>query len=140
MADIERIYTVPLSGAYRLGARMRARTAVKILRAFLARHMKAEPGNVKLSAGVNDLMWSHGMHKPPRRLKLKVSKDGEGIVRASLLEEKEVKKKEAAKPVTPVAGMPAEEHAGKKVKEAPPEKPAEKKPAEKKKAAKEGKV
>jgi len=122
MADLERIYTVPLCGAYTRGVRMRARTAVKMLRAFLARHMKAEPENVKLSASLNNIMLSHGMAKPPRKLKLKVSKGGDGIVHASLLEEKKeaaVKaeaKKVAEKPVTPVTGMPAEEHADKKPK------------------------
>jgi len=99
MAELERIYTVPLSGAYAYDMRRRARASVKLLRAFLARHMKAEPENVKLSAGINDLMWSHGMSKPPRRLKLKVSKDAEGIVRAVLLEEKkEAKVAEKPKP------------------------------------------
>jgi len=119
MADVERIYTVPLSGAYNYGQRMRARRAVKILRAFLARHMKVGPESVRLSAAINDLMLSHGMAKPPRRLKLKVSKDSEGMVRAALLEEKKEEKKETKKeagPVSPTAGMPAEEHEGKKPK------------------------
>jgi large subunit ribosomal protein L31e len=135
MAELERIYTVPLSRAYNYSERYRARFAVKILRAFLARHMKVEPESVRLSAGINDLMWTHGMSRPPRKLKLKVSKDSGGMVRAVLLEEKkEEKKKAEAKPVAPVAGMPAEEHAGKKVKEAP----SEKKP-KKEKAVKEEK-
>ncbi len=123
MAELERIYTVPLSRAYNYSERYRVWFAMKLLRAFLARHMKVEPESVRLSAGINDLMWTHGMSRPPRKLKLKVSKDSGGMVRAVLLEEKkEEKKKAETKPVAPVAGMPAEEHAGKKIKEASSEK------------------
>jgi large subunit ribosomal protein L31e len=130
MAELERIYTVPLSRAYNYSERYRVWFAMKLLRAFLARHMKVEPESVRLSAGINDLMWSHGMSRPPRKLKLKVSKDSGGMVRAVLLEEKkEEKKKAETKPVAPVAGMPAEEHAGKKTKEAPLEKTPKKEKA-----------
>ena len=149
MAELERIYTVPLSRAYNYSERYRVWFAMKLLRAFLARHMKVKPESVSISSGINDLMWSHGISRPPRKLKLKVSKDSDGMVRAVLLEEKKEEKKTAetmrgasravsaegaSKPVAPVAGMPAEEHAGKKVKEAP----SEKKP-KKEKAVKEEK-
>ncbi len=99
MADLERIYNVPLSGAYKHNRRFRARRAVHMLRAFLARHMKAEPENVKLSEELNHFMWTHGMQTPPRKVRLKASKGADGIVRADLLEEKKepLKKEEKKK-------------------------------------------
>jgi len=97
MAVIERIYTVPLTGAYRYRRRNRAVRSVALLKEFLARHMRSNVENVRLDAGLNDYLWSHGMTKPPRRVKVKVKKGEDGAVDVYLLEDaKEAKPKAKA--------------------------------------------
>ena len=87
----ERIYTVPLSEAYSAVRGKRARKAVKVLKMFASRHMKVDIDNVKISAGVNSLIWSHGIQKPPRKIKVKMVKDKEDdaeVAKVMLLDEK----------------------------------------------------
>ena len=98
MAENERVYTIPLAKTYEKHARnRRALYAVKFVRAFLARHMKVELEEVKISAGVNHAIFARGIKAPPRRIKLMASKDKEGIVLAQLLEENEPKKEDKKK-------------------------------------------
>jgi large subunit ribosomal protein L31e len=85
--ELERIYTVPLRDAYKTVKVKRTSRAVKILRSFLARHMKTQEERVKLSAEVNSLVWSKGMEKPPRKIKVKAKRDAKGEVSVSLVEE-----------------------------------------------------
>lgn len=108
MAELERIYTVPLSGAYLHNRRFRARRAVQILRAFLARHMKAKPENVRLSQELNSYLLSHGMQAPPRKVRLKVSMGSDAIVRTELLEVKKELKKPVKKEPKPAQKKPEE--------------------------------
>lgn len=86
--EIERVYTVPLGKAYMTVRGRRSRRAVKILKEFLAKHMKTEEERVKLSADVNSLIWGRGAKKPPRRIKVKARRDAKGEVAVSLVEEK----------------------------------------------------
>jgi large subunit ribosomal protein L31e len=126
MADNERIYTIPLGAAYDKTRVRRARRAVKMVRTFLCRHMKAEEGTVRISEKANELLFARGMQKPPRKLKVRVVR-ADGIVKAYLMDEKPVEKKEAKK------GAKKEE----KPKEGPQEKEAPKKEEKKPEAAKE---
>ncbi|HNT60540.1 MAG TPA: 50S ribosomal protein L31e [Candidatus Bilamarchaeaceae archaeon] len=96
MAELERIYTIPLGKAYDLSRVRRAGSAVKIVRSFLARHMKAEKGAVRVSAGINELLWARGIQKPPRKIKVRAVKDA-GRVLATLVDEKPEEKKEVKK-------------------------------------------
>ena len=85
--ELERIYTVPLRDAYKTVKVKRTSRAAKILKSFLARHMRTQQERVKLGAEVNSLIWSKGMEKPPRRIKVKAKRDAKGEVRVSLVEE-----------------------------------------------------
>jgi len=96
MADNERIYTIPLGATYDKTRVRRARNAVKMVRAFLCRHMKAEEGTVRISEKTNELLFARGMQKPPRKVKVRVVR-ADGIVKAYLMDEKPVEKKEAKK-------------------------------------------
>ncbi|MBM3228844.1 hypothetical protein FJZ26_00270 [Candidatus Parvarchaeota archaeon] len=88
MADkLERIYTVNLSKAYSHIRTRRARYAMDLLENFVARHMKAEASDVRISNQLNGLVWSHGMEKPPRKIKIRAVKEGL-VVKAGLVEEK----------------------------------------------------
>jgi large subunit ribosomal protein L31e len=59
--------------------------------------MKTQEERVKLGAEVNSLVWSRGIKKPPRRIKVKAKRDSKGTVSVSLLEEP---KPEPQKPKT----------------------------------------
>ncbi len=74
----ERIYTVPLRRAWLVSRRKRAPKAVRILRNFMVRHMKAE--SVVITNEINEALWSRGIQKPPRRIRVKAAKDKEGVV------------------------------------------------------------
>jgi len=99
MAKLERIYTVPLGDAYETVRNKRTPRAIKILRAFIARHMKSDGARIVLSENLNKHLWVRSIQKPPRRVKVRLIKD-EGVVRAYLPDEKieEPKKKDAPKP------------------------------------------
>ena len=81
----ERIYTVPLRKAYWTGSRLRrANRSVRILREFVERHMK--PEELLIQPEVNEEIWSRGMQKPPRRLRIRATKNADNLVRVYLAE------------------------------------------------------
>ncbi len=139
MADaskLERIYTVPLSKAYDYIRTRRTERAVKLLREFIARHMKVALEGVRISEGVNMLLWRDSIQKPPRKIKVRVVREGE-MARAWLPgEEEEMKKKEdERKKVQEAKKKEAEKKEGAK----PADKKEEKKEIDAKKDAEEKK-
>ncbi len=81
----ERIYTVPLRKAYWTGSRLRrANRSVRILREFVERHMK--PEELLIQPEVNETIWSRGMQKPPRRVRIRATKNADNLVRVYLAE------------------------------------------------------
>jgi large subunit ribosomal protein L31e len=83
---MERIYTIPLRQVFESPKPRRANKAVRVVRYFLAKHMKAT--DVKIDASINEAIWEHNREKPPRKIKVKaVKEDGEDTVTASLVEE-----------------------------------------------------
>ena len=89
---LERTYVIPLRDAYEASRKRRAKKAINIVKRFAERHMKGE--EVKISEGVNKLIWSRGAEKPPRRIKVVMRKDEKGVVEVMLPEEAEEKGKE----------------------------------------------
>lgn len=79
---LERVYTVSLRDVYEASRRRRAKRAINLLREFARRHMKAE--DVRISEGVNQLIWSRGAEKPPRRITVLMKKDKDGVVKVML--------------------------------------------------------
>ncbi len=81
----ERIYTVPLRKAYWTGSRLkRANRSVRILREFVERHMK--PEDLLIQPEVNEIIWSRGIQKPPRRVRIRATKNADNLVRVYLAE------------------------------------------------------
>lgn len=88
----ERIYTIPLRRAWIMPPNKRAPRAVRIIKAFVQRHMKVgeaaveeegeekEGGRIIISNEVNEVIWSRGIGKPPRKLRIRAAKDAEGNV------------------------------------------------------------
>ena len=129
---LERTYTIPLRKGWLKAPRYRrAKKAVNTVKEFLVRHMKSE--DVRLGTNLNLEIWKHGMRNPPSRVKVNVSKDDKGTVRAELFGAPvvEVKKEEKKGVVKKIAekvtgAKPAE--APKVETKAPAVKPVEQKP------------
>ncbi|MBS3074624.1 50S ribosomal protein L31e [Candidatus Pacearchaeota archaeon] len=140
---LERIYIVPLSAKLRPVPRYkRAKKAVKLVREFMARHMKVEErdvSKVKIDKLLNHELWFRGIRKPPVKIKVKAKKMSDGNVIVELAEipkilqfkiNREAKKSEAAS-----KEEKAEEKKEVKEEKAEEGKEEEKKEAEEKKAA-----
>lgn len=85
---VEREYTVPLRRKVNLSAKYRrARKAVKVLIAFVERHMKAyDTGKVLIDRKLNEEIWCRGIEKPPARIKVKCKKFESGKITVELVE------------------------------------------------------
>lgn len=79
---LSRIYTVPLGRAKLAPRKKRTERAVRILREFAQRHMKAE--EVRIDTAVNEAIWRRGIEKPPPRIRVRMEKDEEGVVTVTL--------------------------------------------------------
>ena len=58
-----------------------------MIKEFTTRHMKAT--EVSIAEEVNELVWSRGIRHPPRRLRLEMERDKDGIVSVRLPAESE---------------------------------------------------
>jgi large subunit ribosomal protein L31e len=75
----EKFYTISLRHVWVVTPRgKRAPRAVRDVRAFVSRHMKAE--EVAISNEINSAIWSRGINKPPRKITVRAVKDKEGKV------------------------------------------------------------
>jgi len=75
----EKIYTIPLRHVWTVTPRgRRAPRAVRDVRDFVSRHMKAE--EVSISNEINSAIWSRSINKPPRKITVRAVKDKEGKV------------------------------------------------------------
>ena len=87
---LEREYIVPLrKGAQKVPRYKRAKKAIKVLKQFLAKHMKVENrdiSKVKIDRYLNQEIWFRGIKKPPAKIKVKAVKTSEGIVHVELAE------------------------------------------------------
>jgi len=143
---MERVYTIPLRKAYRAPKTKRANKAIRYVRSFLQRHMKTDA--VLIGQSINEIVWKNSMANPPRKIKIHVEKDNEGIVRAEMFGvpikkdvPKKEKVKEAPKEEKAVKAEPKKDETKAEVKKETPkvEAKVEKKPkakVEKKAAAK----
>ena len=70
--------------------------AMRMLEAFITKHMKLNvrldeeeeaPGKkLIITNEVNEKLWSKGIEKPPRKIRIRAAKDKEGIVTVYLAE------------------------------------------------------
>jgi len=82
----ERVYTVPFGRVWLVPRNRRSPKAMRILRGFIQRHMKIADDSLVISNEVNEKIWSRGIKKPPRRIRIRAAKDKEGIVTVRLAE------------------------------------------------------
>lgn len=84
MSEMERIYTVPLGKAWIAQKYRRAEKAIFVLKQFTERHMK--PTDIIIDPRVNEAIWARGIKNPPRKIRVKMTKDNEGVVLVELAE------------------------------------------------------
>jgi len=84
MSELERIYTVPLTRAWIAQKFRRAEKAMSVLKQFTERHMK--PTGIIIDPSVNEAIWARGIKNPPRKIRVKMTKDSDGVVTVTLAE------------------------------------------------------
>ncbi len=91
----EKTYTIPLGKALIMPPRKRAPRAMHMIRAYVVKHMKIpsraeeedeEPPTLSITKEVNERIWGKGIEKPPRKIRVRATKDKEGNVTVHLAE------------------------------------------------------
>ena len=93
----ERIYTIPLGKAWVRPPKKRAPRAMHLVKAFITKHMKLamrveeeeeeeELPRLIINDDVNEKVWSRGIEKPPRKIRVRAAKDKDGNVTVFLAE------------------------------------------------------
>ncbi len=88
---IEREYVIPIRDKIRVVPRYKkTNKAIKIIKEFLARHMKIydrDLNKIKIDKYLNEFIWSRGIRNPPHKIKVKVIKDsGKNEVKVELVD------------------------------------------------------
>ena len=90
----ERFYTIPLRKVWIAPRKKRAPKAGRIVKKFVLKHMKVQTDadeeedleKLVIDNEVNEKLWSRGIEKPPRKIRVRVVKDKEGVVTVLLAE------------------------------------------------------
>ncbi len=93
---LERVYTINLGKVWLSPNNQRAKRAINMIKEFATHHMKSE--NVKIEEDVSHLVWARGIRHPPRKIRVKLTKDDDGnILISKYEEEKKVEEKTKGK-------------------------------------------
>jgi large subunit ribosomal protein L31e len=82
----ERIYTINLGKVLLSPNNQRAKRAINMIREFATKHMKSE--NVKIEEEISHLVWARGIRHPPRKIRVKITKDDGNVIVSKYQEEK----------------------------------------------------
>ena len=90
----ERFYTIPLRKVWISPRKKRAPKAARLVKSFVIKHMKIrtepdeeeEPEKLVIDNEVNEKLWERGIEKPPRKIRVRVVKDKEGVITVLLAE------------------------------------------------------
>jgi len=151
--ELERVYTINLGKVKLSQSQHRAVRAINMIREFARHHMKVE--EIKIEEELAHQIWARGIRRPPRKIRVRMSKTDEGFILVSQYDEEESKvtpeketkkvedKVEEPSTDTPKVEDKVEESTTEIKKEAPkkeaPQKEAPKKEAPKKEAPKKAK-
>lgn len=83
---VEQVFTIPLRKAKSVPRWKRSNKAIKVIKAYLARHLKAEENKIHIDASINEKIWSRGSQKPPIQIRVRAMKFEDGVVEAELIE------------------------------------------------------
>jgi large subunit ribosomal protein L31e len=95
----ERVYTINLGKVLLSPDNQRAKRAINMIKEFARHHMKTE--EVKLEEDVSHLVWSRGIRRPPRKIRVRMTKTDEGYVLISKYEGEEVSTEKDEKKTKP---------------------------------------
>lgn len=79
----ERVYTIPLKQAWIAPIKKRTPRGVRLVRSFVKKHMKVE--DPIITQEVNEYLWKRGIEGLPRRLRVRITKNADGIVKVHLV-------------------------------------------------------
>lgn len=86
---IEREYIIPLRARGQAVPRYKKTPkAIKTIKEFLAKHMKIKDRDlkkIKIDKYLNEQMWARGIKRPPHKIKIRATKEGE-IVKVELVD------------------------------------------------------
>jgi large subunit ribosomal protein L31e len=83
--SITRVYTINLGKAWISPQYRRTNRVINMIREFARKHMKSD--EIKLEQDLNRQIWSRGKTNPPRKVRVKMVKDEDGVVTVSLYED-----------------------------------------------------
>ena len=84
-ADLERVYTINLGKVLLSQSQHRAVRAINMIKEFARHHMKVE--DIKIEEELAHQVWARGVRRPPRKLRVRMSKTDEGYVLVSQYDE-----------------------------------------------------
>jgi len=128
--ELERVYTINLGKVKLSQSQHRAVRAINMIKEFARHHMKVE--EIKIEEELAHQVWARGVRRPPRKIRVRMTKTDDGYILVSQYDE------EAESKVTPEKDTKkVEDKVEEPAKEAPKkEKPAKEAP-KKEKPAKE---
>jgi large subunit ribosomal protein L31e len=89
MSEIEenltRVYTINLGKAWITPQYRRTDRVINMIEEFAKKHMKSD--EIKIDQDLNRQIWKRGKTNPPRKLRVKMVKDEDGMVIVSSYEE-----------------------------------------------------
>jgi large subunit ribosomal protein L31e len=74
----EKMFTINLGRVWVAKPKKRAPRAINTIKEYMKRHMKSD--DIVITNEVNEQIWSRGIEKPPRRVKVRAVKDNENRV------------------------------------------------------------
>ena len=75
--ETEKVFTIPLRKAFEKSQRIRSPYAIRLIKDYIQTHTKAE--EVRIGKHLNSAIWSRGIKKPPRKVKINIIKDGSTV-------------------------------------------------------------
>lgn len=83
--NLTRVYTINLGRAWLTPEHKRTDRVINMIREFATKHMKSD--EIKLEQELNRQIWARGKTHPPRKVRVKMVKDEDGVVTVSLYED-----------------------------------------------------
>jgi len=79
----ERVYTIPLKQSWIAPIKKRTPRGVRLIRGFVRKHMKVE--DPIITQEVNEHLWKRGVEGLPRRVRVRVTRNADGVVKVRLV-------------------------------------------------------
>ena len=80
-AEPERVYVINLGKVLLSQPQHRSVRAINMIREFARRHMKED--NIKIDESLAQLIWSKGVRRPPRKIRVRMNRVESGYIRVS---------------------------------------------------------